>query len=187
MRKMLFAVILVATLTACAASGRLQQSSRSTVTLPLQEAWYQGTKVYYISTDMSDPGMSQMMGVNLASRLKDAVPPYPKPPQLKTVLERVYKFPDNDQDSVFGSAPTPVGPTSNDAQYSPLWLVYMVRWNPNAAKIALESEEAVLKAEAAGSVEIVRTDIVVNCPIVGTQAGERLSGASISIVHSSRR
>ena len=87
----------------------------------------------------------------------------------------------------FASAPTPVGPTDKEAQYSPLWSVYRVRWNPNAAKITVDSEEAVLKAEAAGAVEIGRTDIVVNCPIVGTQAGDRLSGACTSIPPPPRR
>jgi hypothetical protein len=37
----------------------------------------------------------------------DAVPEYPKPPTTRTVLERVYKFPQNEQDAVFASAPTP--------------------------------------------------------------------------------
>ena len=109
-RKLLLVPIRLGSPTACATGDQLQPSVQSTVTLPLQEAWYQGTKVYYISTDMSDPGMSQMMGVTTAFRLREAVPPHPKPPQLRTVLERIYKFPQNDRNAVLRPHQRPSGP-----------------------------------------------------------------------------
>jgi hypothetical protein len=98
---------------------------------------------------------------------------------LKTVLERVYKFPNNEQDAVFASAPRPLGPTSQDQQYSPLWLIYAVRWKSGAVVRELTSEEVVLGAEAAGTLEITRSSIVVNCPIVGSPAGDSFAGTYI--------
>lgn len=110
--------------------------------------------------------MAQAMGANYAPRLRDAIPHYPKPPRQKTVIERVYGFPNGEQRNIFPSAPTPAGYTSTDKAYSPIWLMYVVNWvNPDNA-IELTSEDALLDAQAKGLVTIERTNIVVNCPIV---------------------
>ena len=65
------------------------------VTLPAIAGWYDGMRVYYVTTEITDPTMARNAGVTYAPRLEDAVPEYPKPPELRTVLERVYKFPGN--------------------------------------------------------------------------------------------
>ena len=115
--------------------------------------------------------MANMMNANFAPRLADAVTAVPKPPGEKSVLERVYKFTADAQDAVFASVPNPIGPTSRDTIYSPLWLVFWVTWKPGVEPQLLTSEEAILAAEEAGKVELKRTDIVINCPIVGSPAG----------------
>src|SRR5271155_1401423 len=144
------------------------------VTLPAIAGWYDGMRVYYVTTEITDPTMARNAGVTYAPRLEDAVPQYPKPPELRTVLERVYKFPGNEQDAVFASAPTPPGPESSDAAYSPLWLAYFVRRNALSRPHALTSERAIQYATEANEVSVERTSIVINCPIIWTAAGGAL-------------
>ena len=111
--------------------------------------------------------------------MRDAIPTYPKPPEQKDVLERVYKFPNGEQDAVFASIPNPVGPLSSDAQYSPLWILYAVRIVGGRNSELLSSEEAILAAQDAGKVTVTRTAIVINCPIVGTERGGLLPGMKL--------
>ncbi len=91
----------------------------------------------------------------------------PRPPRQgrASITERVYKFRDGRQISVFPSAPTAAG-APPDASYSPLWRLVLVAWKPGASVRELRSEEAVLAAAEAGELSLDVTDIVVNCPIV---------------------
>lgn len=157
-------------LAACAQTGPARQEAE--VVLPLQRAWFEGRLVEYISTDVSDAGMAAMMGVNHAPRLRQALPL----PGQPSALERVYKFPGNEQISVFQSAPQPAGPENQDLGYSPLWRVVEVRWVAGRAAQELRSEEAVLAAEARGEVQLTVTDVVVNCPVTRGADGRALRG-----------
>jgi hypothetical protein len=148
--------------------------------MPVSLGWYNGERVYYVTTDITDPPMARAAGVNLALRMTDAIPEYPKPPEQKDVLERVYKFPDGEQDAVFASIPNPVGPTSSDAHYSPLWILYAVRLVAAGNSEPLVSEEAILEAQDAGKVTVTRAAIVINCPIVGTEHGGLLPGMKLA-------
>jgi len=137
------------------------------VVLPLLKGWHDGRAVYYVTTDASDKDIAQQMGANYAPRLSDAVPNYPKPPRVKTILERVYAFPNGEQgNTVFASAPTPLGYRSEDTSYSPIWLMYIVEWIAKDQVIELRSEQDIFKAEAKGWLAITRTDVVINCPVV---------------------
>jgi hypothetical protein len=147
--------------------------------MPVSTGWYDGERVYYITTDITDPPMAVAAGVNLAARMRDAIPADPKPPGQKDVLERVYKFPNGEQDAVFASSPNPLGPHSQDGQYSPLWILYVVRTVATGKIEPLTSEEAVLAAADAGKVTVTRTAIVINCPIVGTEHGGLLPGMKL--------
>lgn len=151
----------VIALTACSNQPAAVQYS-----LPMQQAWFEGETVFYVTTDVSDQAMAEKMGANYAPRLRDAIPNYPKPPRQKTVIERVYGFPNGEQRNVFPSAPTPVGSQSTDTAYSPIWLMYAVKWVDPESAFELTSEDAVLDADAKGLVNIERTNIVVNCPVV---------------------
>ncbi|RBP83746.1 hypothetical protein EBI01_10200 [Marinomonas rhizomae] len=143
------------------------QAKSDTVSLPLLHGWHDGEAVLYITTDVSDQAVAKAENANYAPRLRDAVPNYPKPPQVKTVLERVYAFPNGEQSkSVFASVPEPLGHLSQDRHYSPLWLMYVVVWKEPSKAKELTSEEAIFVAEDQGLVTIERTDIVLNCPII---------------------
>ncbi|MCG8613552.1 MAG: hypothetical protein MI864_23825 [Pseudomonadales bacterium] len=140
--------------------------ANATITLPLVKGWYEGSEVYYVTTDISEPKMAKAMNANYVPRLANAVPPNPKPPQLRTVVERIYRFPNGEQANVLPSIPFPLGPDSTDTQYSPLWLLYEVTWKDSARQRLLTSEEAVLAAADSGLVDIYRTTVIVNCPVV---------------------
>ena len=143
------------------------QVQQDRVSVPLLHAWYDGKEVLYITTDVSDQAIAKAKQVNYAPRLRDAVPHYPKPPQVKTVLERVYAFPNKEQTwSVFASAPEPLGSESQNTHYSPLWLMYTVVWKDPSKAQELTSQDAILIAEDEGLVTVERTDIVLNCPII---------------------
>lgn len=56
-------------------------------------------------------------------------------------------------------------------------MLVVLRWKPGAALHTLTSEEAVLAAEEKGEVEVTRTKIVANSPVV------RARGAALQGVH----
>ncbi len=82
-------LVLVFTCCGCVSSARTAPH----ISLPVFTGWYSGERVYYITTEITDAGMARAGGITYAPRLIDAVPEYPKPPEVRTVLERVYKFP----------------------------------------------------------------------------------------------
>lgn len=143
-------------LTACALPMRPADS----VALPRQQAWVDGRRVDYVTTDISDASMAAQAGVNHVPRLRDALGS-----GRGSLTERVYKFTDGRQISIFPSAPTPAG-AAPDPNYSPLWRLVLVAWKPGAAVRELRSEEALLAAADAGELTLSVTDIVVNCPIL---------------------
>jgi len=140
--------------------------------MPLNRAWIDGRIVEYVTTDISDPAMAKALGVNSVPRLADAV----AAPPGRSVLERVYKFPNDEQISVFQSAPLPIGPDNRDRNYSPLWRMVLVHWIRPEAVRELKSEEALLAAEERKDLSLEVTDIVVNCPVVRGSDGAALRG-----------
>ena len=162
--------LLVSLLTACASP--IFDVGRSETVLPLSRAWMDGRVVVYVTTDISDLAMARMMGANHVPRLADAIA---TPPQ-RSLVERVYKFANEEQISIFQSAPSPVGAENQDSSYSPLWRVVMVHWaHPQAAR-ELKSEEELLAAAERKELSLEVTRIVVNCPVTRAQNGLALKG-----------
>lgn len=146
------------------------------IALPLVPGWHAGQRVWYITTDISDPTMAAQGGANLVPRLAQALPPQPRDPSRPGSVERIYKFADSSQPSVLPSAPQPLGGGNRNTAYSPLWQLVIVRWQPGQPRTELRSEEALLAAEEAGRITLQPTAIVVNCPVV--QVGDQvLAGA----------
>ncbi len=144
-----------------------------TVSLPLNLAWMDARKVEYVTTDISDPAMAQALGVNLVPRLAQAI----SAPGRPSIVERVYKFVDDSQITVFQSAPAPTGPNNADRSYSPLWRMVLVRWKQPAFARELKSEEEILRAADAQTLSLEVTDIVANCPITRSVDGQAIRGA----------
>jgi hypothetical protein len=155
----------------CAATG--SSNPARTVSLPLNFAWMDAHKVEYVTTDISDPTMAQALGVNLVPRLAQAI----AAPGRPSLVERVYKFVDDSQITVFQSAPTPSGPKNSEKSYSPLWRMVLVRWKQPPRARELKSEEEIFRAEDAGDLSLEVTNIVVNCPITRSIGGEAIRGA----------
>lgn len=157
-------------LAACAGT-RFDAGGTETV-LPLQRAWIDGRQVQYVTTDISDAAMARMAGANHVPRLADAL----RAPPGASLLERVYKFKNNEQVSIFQSAPDPVGADNRDKSYSPLWRVVMVQWSSPKYVRQLKSESELLSAEDRGELTLDVTGIVVNCPVIRGADGGALQG-----------
>ena len=170
MRFHLTLILSLSLLAACASP--FFDVGRSETVLPVSRAWVDGKVVEYITTDISDLAMARMMGANHVPSLAFAVKSTPG----QSLVERVYKFPNEEQISVFQSAPNPVGSENRDRSYSPLWRVVMVRWNALAPKREFKSEEDLLAAEEKREVSLEVTDIVVNCPVTRSASGQALKG-----------
>lgn len=148
------------------------------IEIPLQPGWFEGRRVWYITTDMSDPVMAKNADVNLVPALANALPAEPRIPGTPSSIDRIYKFMNFEQGSVLPSIPQPLGGRNTNPQYSPLWQLYAVYWQPGKVPHELHSEQEVLEAEDQGVIRIVPLRIIVNCPVVKVD-GELLPGSRI--------
>ncbi|HUI44359.1 MAG TPA: hypothetical protein VL122_00030 [Nitrospirota bacterium] len=179
-KKMLVAVLSAAMLmisTGAALAEDTHDSVRiATVRLPLVHCWYKGQVAYYIQTEASDPGVAAQQGVNYVPQLANTI----NAPGPGGAVDDIYAVTNFKQGNVIPSAPIPAGPNNaNSPPYSPLWQVSLVTWNPGTTPYTLKSEEEVLAAKADGMVTIVKTNIVVNCPVIFTPVGGLLPTAKI--------
>lgn len=141
------------------------------VILPLVHCWYKGKVAYYIQTDASDPSYASQQGVNLVPQLSNAI--------AGGAVDDIYHVTNFNQGNVIPSAPIPTGPGNADPNYTPLWQVSLVTWKSGTTPHTLKSEEEVLNARSQGLVDIVKTDVVVNCPVIYTPYGGLLPTAKI--------
>ena len=170
MRPSSICVFATALLTAC--TSAVFDVGRSETVLPVNRAWVDGQIVEYITTDISDQAMARAAGANYVPGLAAAA----KLPPGASLVERVYKFANQEQISVFQSAPSPIGAENQDRSYSPLWRLVLVRWSGQASKRELKSEEELLAAGDRKEVALEVTDIIVNCPITRNAKGQALRG-----------
>jgi hypothetical protein len=143
------------------------------VILPLVQCWYKGQVAYYIQTEASDAALAQQQDVNYVPLLANVLSASP------AAVDDIYHVTNFKQGNVIPSAPIPAGPGNTDPNYSPLWQVSLVTWNQGTNPYVLKSEEDVKTAEANGLVTIVKTNIVVNCPVIYTPFGGLLPTAKI--------
>jgi hypothetical protein len=166
------------TLATGCASPTIQIPSENFVKLPLVQGWFEGKKVWYVTTDMSDATMAKGGNANYVPSLANALPSEPRVPGTPSSIDRIYKFMNFDQGSVLPSIPQPLGSSNTNRQYSPLWQLYAVYWLPDRPPHELHSEQQVLDAQDAGLIRIQALRIIVNCPVVRTE-GELLPGAQV--------
>ena len=136
------------------------------IELPLVAGWFEGKRVWYITTDMSDPTMANAGNINYVPSLANTLPAQPRIPGTPSAIDRIYKFMNVDQGSVLPSIPQPLGGHNANPQYSPLWQLYAVYWQPGKVPHELHSEQEVLDAQDAGLIRIQPLRIIVNCPVV---------------------
>jgi hypothetical protein len=146
------------------------------VSLPLLSGWFDGEEVFYVTTDVSHADVAEAKGANFAPRLAAALPAGQPEPGRPSSVDKVYAVTNFKQASIFASAPFPMGATSRDTAYSPLWQMVKVTWAAGTAPQTLTSEEAVLAAAERGAVVLEPTRVVLNCPIVHRGAKGALPG-----------
>lgn len=141
------------------------------VILPLVQCWYKGKVAYYIQTEASDLNLAQQQNVNYVPRLSNAI--------SAGAVDDIYNVTNFTQGNVIPSAPIPAGPSNTDPNYTPLWQVSTVTWKDGTRPYVLTSEEEILDAQSRGLVTIVKTNIVVNCPVIFTPSGGLFPNARI--------
>lgn len=141
------------------------------VILPLVQCWYKGKVAYYIQTEASDLALAQQQEVNYVPKLSNAI--------SAGVVDDIYHVTNFTQGNVIPSAPMPTGPGNTDPDYTPLWQLSTVTWNPGTTPHVLTSEEEVLDAQSRGLVTIDKTNIVINCPVIYTPSGGLLPNSKI--------
>jgi hypothetical protein len=147
--------------------------------LPVLSGWFEGEEVFYITTDVSHADVAEAKGANFAPRLAWALPEGRTAPGRSSV-DKVYAVTNFKQASVFASAPFPMGSTSRDTAYSPLWQMVKVTWAAGATPQILKSEDEVLAAVERGAATLEATRVVLNCPIVHRGPKGTLPGVSIT-------
>ena len=148
------------------------------VTLPLVICWFDGKKNLYIQTDASDRTIATQQGVNYVPQLENAID------APNGAVDDIYVFSNSketDQYNILPSEPKPVGPDNADKSYTPLWRVSSVTWREDVKQTTLKSEKEVLDAQTAGLLTITKTRIVLNCPVIYTDAGGLLQGAVVHL------
>lgn len=165
-------LLLSAGLLLSACTGIPGATAQTEVVFPLKQAWVNGHKVGYITTDISDAAMAKLSGVNYVPRLNATIATAGR----ATAVERVYMFPKGEQINIFQSGPVPTGAANADRDYSPLWRIVLVKWVKSDKTRELKSEEELLGAEDKGDVVLETTSIVANCPVVRGADGRFFTG-----------
>jgi len=155
-------------------------SATNHASLPVLSAWFDGEEVFYITTDVSHADVALAKGANFAPRLAHALPAGKPVPGQPSPLDKVYAVTNFKQASIFASAPFPMGTTSRDTAYSPLWQMVKVTWAAGRTPQTLKSEEAVLAAADSGAVLLESTRVILNCPIVHRGPKGALPGVSLT-------
>ena len=141
------------------------------VSLPLVTGWYDGKPALYISTETSDRQVAEMTHITYSPQLRNAI--------AGGAVDDIYMITNFKQGNVIPEAPKPEGPRNQAHKYTPLWQLNLVTWSNNVRPHTLKSEEDILAEQARGNVRIVKTNIVINCPILDTPQGGLFPGARL--------
>jgi len=151
--------------------------------IPIIDAYYNGEKIWFIHTDVSDSGMADRLTMMVGYRTLHV----PKNAEAidASKLAKLYVFtngidqsgaepwgggPFNYQIDIFDSVP-------GDEGYTSVRNPQMVTWNAGAKARILTSVDEVLVAEEAGELMVMRSPVVVNVPVV-RWSGSYLGGSS---------
>ncbi len=139
------------------------------ITIPMIDGYYNGEKVFFVHTEVSDKEMAEMMSMMLNF-------PTLYVPELTNIstddLSKVYIF----TNGISGSGPYGGGPfffqidifdaVPGQDGYSQLRNPHLVTWSENSSPRLLTSVEELLEAEANGELSIEKSDLVVNAPMI---------------------
>jgi len=144
------------------------------ITVPMIDGYFNGEKVYFMHTEVSDKEMAEMMSMMInfptlhVSNLKNISP---------DEMAKVYVF----TNGISGSGPYGGGPfmyqidifdsIPGQMGYSQFRVPHLVTWSDNSTPRVLTSVDKVLEAESSGELTIQKTDLVVNVPMVVWKSG----------------
>ena len=183
-RNLQLALASLPVLLACACTTAPPLAGSGQASLPVLRGWFEGEEVFYITTDVSHADVAEAKGANFAPRLADALPAGRPEPGRRSSVDKLYAVTNFKQESIFASAPFPMGSASRDTAYSLLWQMVKVTWAAGKAPQTLKSEEAVLAAVDSGAVTLEPTRVILNCPIVNRGSKGPLPG--VSLIHAVR-
>jgi hypothetical protein len=173
------------TLVFVAAPVRTNAQEKPRVSLPLQAGFFNGATALYITPEVgvdAAPGtptfataqqIAKGFNANFIPGNFASLPDSP-------AIDDIFVFTNFTQGNVLASAPHPAGPGNTDPNYSPLWQISLVSWNPGTQPRALTSQADIESAASARQVTVQRTPIVVECSVMFTPSGGTLPGARIT-------
>jgi len=142
--------------------------------IPMIDGYYNGEKVFFVHTEVSDKEMAEMMSMMVnfptlhVSELKDIAP---------DEMSKVYVF----TNGISGSGPYGGGPfmyqidvfdsIPDQMGYSQFRVPHLVTWNENSTPRILTSVDEIWEAESNDELTIQKTDNVVNAPMVVWKSG----------------
>jgi len=133
------------------------------VTIPMHVGLFENESVYYIITDINNQTQADLISEKQEWKVEHA-PILSDTPN--DVLQTVYMFTDGVlgdgihgfQQEIFSSTPAQVD------EYSALTSVTNVSWKISQVPEVLDSVEAIMEADEAKTIELEKTDIVINMP-----------------------
>jgi len=139
------------------------------ITMPMIDGYYNGEKVFFVHTEVSDKAMAEMMTMMInfptlhVSDLKNISP---------NEMSKVYVF----TNGISGSGPYGGGPfmyqidvfdsIPDQIGYSQFRVPHLVTWNENSTPRILISVDEIMEAESNAELTIQKTDNVVNAPMI---------------------
>ncbi len=139
------------------------------VDLPLQVGFARGGTAIYITPEVGvDPSAGQDT-IDTALAVAKGFNANFIPTNFATLpgsaaIRNIFVF--TTQGNVLSATPTPPGPGNTNANYSPLWQVNLVTFNPNVTPTLLTSTAAITDAENANQVTVTPTPIIVECSVL---------------------
>jgi len=152
------------------------------ITIPLIDGYYNGEKVFFVHTEVSDKAMAEMMTMMVnfptlhVSDLKNMPP---------DEMSKVYVF----TNGISGSGPYGGGPfmyqidvfdsIPDQMGYSQFRVPHLVTWNENSTPRILISVDEIMQAESNAELTIQKTDNVVNVPMIVWKSDDMEQRASM--------
>ena len=162
--------------------SNMQFSTNAPMTIPMIDGYYNGEKIFFIHTEVSDNNMAQMMSTMInfptlhVSDLKNI---------QQSEISKVYVF----TNGITGTGPYGGGPfmfqidvfdsIPGQMGYSQFRVPYLITWNDNSTPRILTSETEILEAESNGELTIQKTDNVVNAPMMAWKSNGMEQRASM--------
>jgi hypothetical protein len=154
------------------------------VSLPLQVGFFDDAPALYITPEVGVDPNAPADVIAMAKQIATGFNSNFIPQNFGTLpnspaVDDIFVFINFTQGNVLSSAPNPAGPTNRNPNYTPLWQVNEVTWNPGSQARVLTSRTEIENAAQDGDVTISKTPIIVECSVIFTPRGVLLPGARV--------